>query len=307
LLAAVNGKHWMAKRVPDDRVALIANTYTIHDIVLADTMNCLGSTDVIDYAVERGWYDPEADGEFDFAKAYADSGVAADERNIGRQWDGIRLLAADPPEYGDPLPFAIVPRGKVDVGMIISALRSHYDDTELYYADSVGCPHGNEITPICRSNTQTSFVAQLRSDMPTDIGLVYWVCLSSPCVSCYVPFYLGMKAFPESYVGVSEQPSEDEYMQRVDRPFEVDSSSSFWTFTHLRHTVENDYANLAGQIRAKFDIVESESFEGQASVEREAAAVHADDPEQATTILNDFTRSVIAETMTVMRQLETGK
>lgn len=307
LMAAVHGKHWMAKRVPDDRVALIANTYTIHEIDLADTMNYLGSADMIDYAVERGWYDPEADGEFDFAAAYAAPSVAADERNIGRQWDGIRLLATDPPSYGAPLPFAIVPKGKINVGMITSVLRSHYEGTDLYRTDSLGCPHGNRVTPICRHDTQTSFVAQLRGGMPSDIGLVYWVCLSSPCVSCYVPFYFGMEAFPQSYAGESLQPSEEEHLQRVNRPFEVDSSSAYWTFTHLRYKVERNYPDLAGQVRARFDIMESEARGRQESVEREATAAYADDRIQSMSILSEYTLSVIAETMTVMRQLETGK
>ncbi len=304
LLAAVNGKHWVAQRVPDDRVALIANTYTIHEIDLADSMNYLGSSDIIGYAVQRGWYDSQIDGEFDFAAAYADPKVAADERNIGRQWDGIRLLAADPPEYGDPLPFAIVPNGKVDVGMIMSVLRSHYENAELYGTDSLACPHGNNVTPICRHDTQTSFIAQLRGSMPTDIGLVYWVCLSSPCVSSYIPFYFGMETFPQRFTGLSAQPSRDDYLRRVDLAFKVDSSSAFWTFTHLRHTVENDYPGIADQVRAMFDAVESETLDDQATVEREAAALYADDTARAISILSEFTQSVIADNWAILRELE---
>ena len=105
LFCAVYGKHWVAERVPDDHVALIANTYTVHEINLSDTLNYLGSQDIIDYAVRRGWYHPKAGGAFDFAAVYADSEAAADARNIGRQWDGIRRVASDPPAYGARLNF----------------------------------------------------------------------------------------------------------------------------------------------------------------------------------------------------------
>jgi dipeptidase len=55
---AVNGKHWVAQRVPDDKVAPIPNCYTIQGIDLRDTVNFLGSPDIIEYAITRGWYDP---------------------------------------------------------------------------------------------------------------------------------------------------------------------------------------------------------------------------------------------------------
>ncbi|MBN1509020.1 MAG: C69 family dipeptidase, partial [Sedimentisphaerales bacterium] len=36
LFCAVHGKHWLARRVPDNEVALVANTYTIRNVDLKD-------------------------------------------------------------------------------------------------------------------------------------------------------------------------------------------------------------------------------------------------------------------------------
>ncbi len=58
LLCVVNGKHWLARRVPDGEVAMVANTYTIHKVTLEDKTNVLASADIIDYARSRGWYNP---------------------------------------------------------------------------------------------------------------------------------------------------------------------------------------------------------------------------------------------------------
>lgn len=57
-VVVVYGRHWAAARVPDDEVALMSNFYTVTKVDLEDTENYAGSADIIQYAVERGWYDP---------------------------------------------------------------------------------------------------------------------------------------------------------------------------------------------------------------------------------------------------------
>ncbi len=303
LFAAVNGKHWMAKRVPDDEVALIANTYTIHEIDLTDTLNYLGSSDIVTYARTRGWHGSDTDHDFDFAAAYADPDVAADPRNTGRQWDGIRHLASDPPAYNEPLPFSVIPKDKIDIEDIMTVMRSHYEGTELYDTDSSSCPHGNRITPICRHDTQTSFIAQLRGNMPRDIGLLYWVCHSSPCVSCYIPFYFGLESFPGYFVGPGTAPTEEEYFRRVTGPFQTDTTSAFWTFTHLRHTAENDYPRLAAAVRKAFDAVEEEAISNQGAIEAQAIDMYAQDKARACSYLTEYSRKVYHSAMEVLQYI----
>ena len=58
LFCVVNGKHWLAQRVPDDEVAMVANTYTVREVILGNKANVLASKDILDYAKSRGWYDP---------------------------------------------------------------------------------------------------------------------------------------------------------------------------------------------------------------------------------------------------------
>jgi len=73
MLQIVYGKHYVAKRVPDDEVAFIPNRYTIHEVDLEDTDNYIASPDLITYAIDRGWYTPAVPGDysdFSFARAY---------------------------------------------------------------------------------------------------------------------------------------------------------------------------------------------------------------------------------------------
>lgn len=249
LLAAVNGKHWVARRVPDDSVVMIANTYSIHAVDLDDTTGFLGTPDIVEYAVARGWYDPDTDGAFDFAAAYADPDVAADGRNIGRQWSAYHQVTDEPPEYDIRMPFCISPAKKLHPGDLMGVLRDHYEGTDLYENPESGNPHDQERTPICRHDTQTSFVAQLRRDMPVDIGVVYWVCLGSPCSSVYWPFHYGIESFPAGWNTQSEAPDEAYYTEHIQRPIDLEFESLFWSFSQLRHMVEQDHERWASVLR----------------------------------------------------------
>jgi len=98
----VYGKHWVAQRVADDQVALIANSYSIRNVDLSDPSLFLGSPDLLDYARSRGWWDP-AKGPFDFEKAYA-SRSRLQPGNLYRQWGGFRVIdggVIPPPEKAE--------------------------------------------------------------------------------------------------------------------------------------------------------------------------------------------------------------
>jgi dipeptidase len=86
---------WVAVRMPDDCVFVGANTMRIRDVDFEDTENVMYSPNLISYAVEKGWYDPNSGEPFRPADVYA-------PRNSGniREWrvfdlvcpiDGIRI------------------------------------------------------------------------------------------------------------------------------------------------------------------------------------------------------------------------
>lgn len=82
--SVVKGHHWVAQRVPDDEVMVIPNYYVIGAVNLSDTTNFLGSPDIIEYAVSRGWYNPDKDGEFNFRLAYSSDDALNRKHNIYR-------------------------------------------------------------------------------------------------------------------------------------------------------------------------------------------------------------------------------
>ena len=110
--SVVRGHHWVAQRVPDDAVMTIPNYYVIGKVDLSDTVNFLGSADVVSYAQERGWYDPERDGEFSFREAYSDSVTLVSRHNVERQQMAQEYIFGDVLPGGE-VPFCRVPAKKI--------------------------------------------------------------------------------------------------------------------------------------------------------------------------------------------------
>jgi dipeptidase len=291
LFAVVNGKHWAAQRVPDDEVAVIANTYSIHEMDLPDTLNFLASSDIISYAEERGWYDPERDGEFDFAAVYALSRAATDSGNFCRQWAGLNHFTEEPVPLSMDLPFSVRPQGKISVPDVMQALRDHYEGTPLATE-----PHKGGINTICNRSTMTSFIAQLRGDMPADIGLVYWVTLAPPCASVYVPFPFGISGFPAGYYTGEKRPSIEAFEKRVSAPFNANPAEAFWTFINFFNRLEQ--VNSTGIVFLRE--VEKNAIAGQDSMEEIALDLYRQGKTDYRDVLETYSTDIYDQALKAM-------
>ena len=74
-------RHWIARRIPDEGLAVIANQYTI------ETEWDMMSDRLIDDAIDRGWYDVK-DGPFNFKAAYMKPSDLDRPRNTSREYQG---------------------------------------------------------------------------------------------------------------------------------------------------------------------------------------------------------------------------
>ncbi len=290
LCCVVNGKHWLAQRVPDNHVAMVANSYSIREVSLDDKDNVLACKDIVEYATLRGWYDPKRDGAFDFAAVYANPAVASNPSNPGRQWSGLCYVSRRPLQPGPDLPFSIVPRNKLSVTDVMRILRHDKED---------GRPSpANEpfVCSLCRGMTQTSFVAQLRPTKPLDIGVVYWGALAPPRSSVYLPFHVGISEFPAGFCLESEQPSDEAYNSKVGAPFTIQPFEPFWMFSNLREKVEEDNQAIT-RIRKQAECVEQDAVAVQASVEQAARSLYETDKAAAIKVLENYSRGVYLTAM----------
>lgn len=291
LFCAVNGKHWLAKRVDDDEVAMVANTYTVHEVDLSDADNYLASDDIITYAVTRGWYDPDKDGRFDFAAVYSKPNSIVHPSNVGRQRDGLKYVAAGPIPPGPSLPFSVRPRAKVSITDIMKVLRHQPVLSETLPEPSC---------PICSGGTQTSFVLQLRPTMPLDIGIVYWVCLASPDTSFYVPFHFGISAFPAGFCSKSERPSGAFYNAKVEAPFRADPLQAFWTFSNFRAKVHAAPAEKTKCTQALARQITNQALSLQPPLEEMACRLHKEDPSAAGDLLANYSNGIYLSVIEAM-------
>ena len=306
LFCVVNGKHWLAKRVGDNEVAMVANTYTVREVDLSDRDNFLASSDIIKYAVSRGWYNPGENGPLDFAAVYANPESASSWSNFGRQWSGLRYVTAEPIPLGPELPFSVVPQQKVGVAEIMQILRHDYEGTKIQSSSLLKSPQESGC-PICSGATQTSFVVQLRRNMPLDIGIVYWTCLSSPRTSFYVPFHFGISDFPAGFCSKSERPSKDFFERRVGSAFQADLLEAFWTFSNFRNKVHGASANIITLVKTQAEEIEKNAFATQKPLEEAACRLYTEDKTTAMQMLANYSNGIYLSALEAMDRVLSEK
>jgi dipeptidase len=273
LLAVVRGRRWVARRVPDDRVVILPNVHIIGEVDLSDDANFLASPDLIDYAVKRGWCDPDDEQPFNFRRVY---GVRAIDHPDPRRLHGRGLVAeraeAGPPAA--PLPFGVRPQEKMTVASVLEILR-----------DTAGRP------PLCNPATQEGAVFQLRADLPREIGCIYWRTTAAPCTSFVTPWYVGVKATPDSYAGDAEPDETLSLPHHFDPPaesFKPDLDLAWWKFKRLQDLVYAELGNRLPRTRAAQAKFEGPLFARQSAVELKAAEMWQADREAAREFLTRY-------------------
>jgi len=270
MVGLVNGKHWVAARVPDHTVACVANTYSIGAVNLADSNNFLGSADLIQYAVQRGWYNP-ASGPFSFEAAYADPSART---ATGRQWKGLELLAAGPlpsPDARRP-PFAVSPKVPLAVSHLIAVLRDPGISAGL-------------------ANNSSS-VFQLRTGTPAEVRSVWWLAMGPGYTTPFVPFYLGMNEVPEQIAfGTGSGAFCNSCV--VGAVF----GPAYQLFRNLADWVERSPTARIGLVQSQWRTLEQASFDLQSVIEGETAARWVSQPATARELLRRYCGGTLTRAM----------
>ena len=140
------GAIWVARRVPDDHVVVIANYFRIREVD-PKSPDTLASSNYMKEAVDRGWYDPKSGRPFIWQEAYA---PPIREGNLSRMWlvtstlapnlkpwpkrglndpAGPGTLYAQPFEGAAFYPWSFKPEKKVTVQDVIAFQRSTFENT----------------------------------------------------------------------------------------------------------------------------------------------------------------------------------
>jgi dipeptidase len=283
-----------------------------------DPEQCRYSSDVVDFAVEQGFWEAGADNPFDFAAAYDLPTVQSRRYTATRVWSIFRRAAPSRQEELDPAyhrgdktaspyPLWIEPDEKLSVADVMSLMRDHYEDTA--YDMTVGVAAGPFGTPnrwrpiawevdgekyswerpISTQQTGFSFVSQSRSWLPDAVGGVYWYGVDDTYTTCYVPLYAGIDRLPPSFtVGAIERFGWDD---------------AWWVFNFVANFANLKYSYMAPEIVAVQRDLEGHLMAIQPTVEKVAAELWGQDPELARRFLTDYSVTHAEDVVVRWRQL----
>lgn len=303
VLAAVRGKHWVARRIPDDEVMILPNSYTIDQVDLTDQSSFLACKDLIDYAVSRGWYDPGSGRPFSFREAYASVGSLRSPGNINRAWVAYHLFSTD---YGlnDIFPFSFKPASKVSKEFLMELLRNHYEGTELDKSRGYtkGSPYELNGSMICNKASVCGFVAELRDSMPADIGCVMWLAPQWPDIQPFIPWYAGTVVVPESYCRPGYPETIDDHYQPPQDIHEYNDQHAFWAFVWLSELMNNNYAERIPKVTKNIKSFESALLRMQPRIESKVLKIYGRNPEEARMIITAYTNRLAERSLKMTKK-----
>lgn len=233
----------------------------------------LASPDIVEFAVEKGWWPESKIDDFNFEKAYMDvtpKGRARNMRSHIRATCSQRLLK----EKKGEITFRWMMR--------IARDRSTFPSIDL-------------------DQTASSCVAILpntHDELP-----VFWWCAVTPSSSCYIPFFVQGSKLPEivSTAGM--------YGKRIVPPSKAErdafaSSSYWWLFRDLCDKTNINWDKRNPIVRAEFDRLEQEFAAKVPDVTRKALALRKKDKEdEAARILDKFSEGCVEKAVTKVNEL----
>ncbi len=268
VVSVVQGRHWVAQRVPDNEVMVIPNNYIIDKVNLSDANNFMGSADLVEYAKKRGWY-KEEDGEFSFKKAYGDPKSFEKPFNSLRRQSALRYLTgAKYSKNQDSHPFSVKPSHRVTLQDIRAILSSHGENIDEKYTDNT--PANAHQDCICRETTILSTIFQLRNWLPKDVGCIMWNAAGHPCVEPYFPWYLGMNKTVWGFARFkSAQEAEAVHFSDATNMRKNYPGGLYWKFVKRWERISADYAANIQNEKKELDYFQSFVFAAQANVEED--------------------------------------
>lgn len=309
IMALPKGKQWVAQRVADDRVVALPNVNIIQEVHPKDTSRFMVSDHLIDYAVERGWYDPQHDGTFNYKEAYGRpkwTGWFEDKYNKDpRQFRGQWLLTGREPDLSREghLPFSVKPKKKITLESLRSIMSDHMEGTRFDQTNQYkkGSPHdlmGPTDGAICDQRNQEVAIFQLRDWMPPAIGCVYWRSTAALCSGVLTPWYAGITHTPPCYQANPGTRKNNITQYHFDPPpsiYQYDPDKAFWTFNTLENLVDINYRKSVDTIRSVWSRFEREERTLQEPVEEKALELYREDREKARLYLTRYCNGLALE------------
>ena len=307
---------WVARRIPDEAICGHANQSRIGQFPLKDKENVMYSKNVIKYARSMGWFAGK-DSEFSWKMAYAMPDFSGRRICDARVWSFFNHHVAGMDRYlpwalgkdkdAEDMPLWVIPERKLSVQDVISDMRDHFEGTPMaidstdigggvwqmpyrptpLYFKVDGKKYFNE-RPTSTQQTAWTFVSQMRSWLPREMGGCFWFGNDDGNMVAYTPVYCSMTVLPECY----NTPGADELNFSMD--------NAYWVENWVSNMVYPRYSMLFPSLRQVRDSLQQAYLTQQPVVEAKARELA---PEQMRQYLNDYSVSQAQQMLARWRQL----
>ena len=307
---------WVARRIPDNAICGHANQSRIGTFPLKDKDNVLYSKNVIRYARQMGWYDGK-DEDFSWKNAYAFPDFQGRRICEARVWSFFNHHVKGMERYlpwalgkdkdAEDMPLWVIPDKKVSVADIMADMRDHFEGTPMaidstdigggvwqmpyrptpLYFKVDGKKYFNE-RPTSTQQTSWSYVSQMRSWLPRQMGGCFWFGNDDGNMVAYTPVYCSMTVRPECY----DTPEADAVT--------FSDKNAYWVENWVANMVYPRYKVMFPALKAVRDSLEQAYFDQQPLVEETARKMT---PEQMQQYLNNYSIQQAQQMLARWKQL----
>lgn len=327
------GVIWAAQRVPDDEVLIIPNWSIIKEIDVSDPENFRASSNYMQEAIDRGWYDPDSGKPFIWQEIYS---PIAREWATARFWEFYAGVAPNYTEWPDryttdpfagdeqyiqyvePLsiyPFSVKPEKKLDVKYVMDFQRSTFTGTIYdkenapcwYYPDSEGqmvkspiaTPFPTkEMRKVLNINMRRN-TARARGEYGMIAQLRSWLPNEVGGIYWFYVDNAYTSAYVPMYAGITDVA---ECMKIYDDEF-FDNNSWRWAVDFVDNLLYLRWQDAVKDLHEVRDPLEQSFFDEQAQIDEEYQKLHKKSPKKAKEYLTELTLERQKTAMKIFQEL----
>lgn len=294
---------WVALRIPDDCICAHANQSRIRTFNQKDKKSVLFSKGMIKYARDMGWFSGK-DSEFSFNDAFAYPDFSGRRFCEARVWCFFNHFSNDMDKYlpyvtgmvkeAEPMPLWIKPSKLLSLQDMENCMRDHYEGTPFDLSHDMGqglwempyriTPLTYKVNekeyfnerPISTQQAGFSYICQLRSFLPREIGGIIWFGNDDGNMVAYTPIYCSSTRQPECY----NTPGADDVT--------FSDKNAFWVCNWVSNMVYPRYSQMFPSLKEVRDSLDDSYLKAQKTIEEKALALYAKNPAEAVYFLNNY-------------------
>ena len=249
-----------------------------------------------------------------FATTFAPSSAPITDRKTENPFDNLNQYI----QYVEPLnlyPFSFKPEHLVSVQDFMNFQRSTFtgtiydkeNDAAWYYSGKNGewvksklaTPFPSSETQkllkttrrraVARADGEYGMVAQLRSNMPREIGGIYWVFQDNVYTSPYLPLFTGVSRIPE--------------VSSIYDPQQYSDNSARWAIDFVDNLLYLNWQDGKKDLEAARKPLEDDFFKQNTEIEKQYLELQKKNPKKARELLNTYAQECADRIMHTYTQL----